>query len=121
MPTIKILIADDHHLIAESLSMLLVTVDKFEILGVVKAMFPYEIISVSHEEENLKYTMFKVILNDVASGYFVKSEKIEEKNVFVESFKQEINTFDQQSYNEFITDGGYTYKTFVCSTSRVSC
>ena len=35
MLTIKILIADDHHLIAESLSMLLGTVDKFEILGVV--------------------------------------------------------------------------------------
>jgi DNA-binding NarL/FixJ family response regulator len=35
MPTIKILIADDHHLIAESLSMLLGSVDKFEILGVV--------------------------------------------------------------------------------------
>ena len=35
MPTIKILIADDHHLIAESLTMLLGTVDKFEISGVV--------------------------------------------------------------------------------------
>ena len=35
MLTIKILIADDHHLIAESLSMLLGMVDKFEILGVV--------------------------------------------------------------------------------------
>lgn len=35
MPTIKILIADDHHLIAESLTMLLGTVDEFEILGVV--------------------------------------------------------------------------------------
>jgi DNA-binding NarL/FixJ family response regulator len=35
MPTIKILIADDHHLIAESLSMLLGTVDKFEIVGIV--------------------------------------------------------------------------------------
>ncbi len=35
MPTTKILIADDHHLVAESLSMLLGTVDKFEIMGVV--------------------------------------------------------------------------------------
>jgi DNA-binding NarL/FixJ family response regulator len=35
MPTIKILIADDHHLIAESLTMLLATVDKLEISGVV--------------------------------------------------------------------------------------
>lgn len=35
MPTIKILIADDHHLIAESLSMLLGAVEKFEILGIV--------------------------------------------------------------------------------------
>lgn len=35
MVTIKILIADDHHLIAESLSMLLGTVEKFEIVGLV--------------------------------------------------------------------------------------
>lgn len=35
MPTIKILIADDHHLVAESLSMLLETTEKFEIIGIV--------------------------------------------------------------------------------------
>lgn len=35
MPTTKILIADDHHLVAESLSMLLETVDNFEIQGIV--------------------------------------------------------------------------------------
>lgn len=35
MPTTKILIADDHHLVAESLSMLLETEAKFEILGIV--------------------------------------------------------------------------------------
>jgi DNA-binding NarL/FixJ family response regulator len=35
MPSIKILIADDHHLVAESLSMLLETTEKFEIVGIV--------------------------------------------------------------------------------------
>jgi DNA-binding NarL/FixJ family response regulator len=35
MSSIKILIADDHHLVAESLSMLLGTTEMFEILGVV--------------------------------------------------------------------------------------
>jgi DNA-binding NarL/FixJ family response regulator len=35
MPSIKILIADDHHLVAESLSMLLETTEKFEISGIV--------------------------------------------------------------------------------------
>lgn len=35
MHSIKILIADDHHLVAESLSMLLGTNEKFEIMGIV--------------------------------------------------------------------------------------
>jgi DNA-binding NarL/FixJ family response regulator len=35
MPTIKILIADDHHLVAQSLSLLLETTEGFEIMGIV--------------------------------------------------------------------------------------
>lgn len=101
--------------------------EKFTLFNVnlrdIQAMFPFKMVTINHEGEALKYTLFKVILNDFASGQFVSSHKEvgNDTNLFLNAIPQSFALLDKTSYDKFITDGHYTYQTFVCSTSRVPC
>lgn len=93
------------------------------------AMFPYKIVTVKHEGKDLKYMMFRVIIDDFAAGYFVKSKKEigSDVNIFdgiglkSDGTYPEVVTLNQADYEDFITAGHYGFDTFVCSYTRAPC
>jgi hypothetical protein len=86
----------------------------------IQAMFPYKIFTVNDTFEggDIKCTMFKIVLNDIASGYFVRTEQQDGATAFVESKSMNVTVLNRTNFNTFITKGGYTNQTFACSVSK---
>ncbi len=88
----------------------------------IQAMFPYKSVEVTGSPEGaIVSTLFKVILNDNASGYFIKTKIIDlvaNKKGFDFSKKQKMTVFSQAAFSAFLTAEGADETTFACSVSK---
>ncbi|MCU0468151.1 MAG: hypothetical protein MUF58_06075 [Arcicella sp.] len=92
-------------------------------LSNIQAMFPYKniVVTDTFEGGDITCTMFKIILNDSARGYFVKTKEdntVPIKKAFDLAVDESVNTLDATSYEKFLKDTDNTYETFACSVSK---
>jgi DNA-binding NarL/FixJ family response regulator len=84
MSTIKILIADDHHLVAQSLSLLLETIENFEIAGIVNNGWQALSFTQSHSVDVVLADIHMPLMNGIEMAMKLREQQKEANtNIFV--------------------------------------
>lgn len=99
----KILIADDHHLVAESLSMLLGTVEEFEIVGIVNNGWQVLDFVEKHEVDIVLADLHMPLLNGIETTLRLKETSPKVKCILLTMSEE------AQHINDGLTVGIYGY------------